>query len=187
MNAYDTLVSRGNLDKITVSAIAREADIDRKTFYLHYRSVDDLVSCKTTEIIERIITVLRTEGANMNHLERVHLALCELNSILTANIPVYANIASRFSTDQVVDHFARVSESALENAGIDPETAKSNHFYTKIQFYIAGAVYLYSTWLKSDRSQPIETVSNAIEEAITVMYRQGMHGKNDEAQEDASS
>lgn len=29
--------------KITIASVAREADIDRKTFYLHYRSVSDLV------------------------------------------------------------------------------------------------------------------------------------------------
>ena len=37
------LVQERAFDKVTVAAVAREADIDRKTFYLHYASVDDVV------------------------------------------------------------------------------------------------------------------------------------------------
>ena len=33
--ALDKLVKEQGMDKLTVSALAREANIDRKTFYLH--------------------------------------------------------------------------------------------------------------------------------------------------------
>lgn len=41
--AFYRLLDRMPYSKITVSALAREANINRKTFYLHYRSVDDLL------------------------------------------------------------------------------------------------------------------------------------------------
>ena len=42
--ALDKLLTEKDVSKITVSAIAREADIDRKTFYLHYSSIEELFS-----------------------------------------------------------------------------------------------------------------------------------------------
>ena len=41
--ALDKLVKEQGMDKLTVSALAREANIDRKTFYLHYDSIDALI------------------------------------------------------------------------------------------------------------------------------------------------
>ena len=41
--AYLDLLQNKGTDKITISDIAREADIDRKTFYLHYNSTEDII------------------------------------------------------------------------------------------------------------------------------------------------
>lgn len=169
MNAFDKLVSMGGVDKITVSAIAREADIDRKTFYLHYKSIDDLANYRTEQTLERVLDALKEAGNGKTFLERVHIMLAEVNMILTTNISVYENIASGLSTDQVLGYFEKAAEPALEHVGLDPELAGDQQVRMQLQFFIAGACSLYSTWLKSDRKQPIETVSNAIETAFTAL------------------
>ena len=177
MNAFDKLISSGSAEKITVSAIARTADIDRKTFYLHYKSVDDLANQKASDIIERIVLTLKAEGAGKTHLERVHLALAELNAIVTSNIPLYTNVASSLSTDEVLEHLTRAAEPALANAGFNAEITKNRQLYMSMQFFVAGSIYLYCCWLKSDRTTPIESVSNGIEETIAVLYRQGANAQ----------
>lgn len=40
--AFFKLLGDIDYEKISVSALAREAGVDRKTFYLHYRSIDAL-------------------------------------------------------------------------------------------------------------------------------------------------
>jgi AcrR family transcriptional regulator len=40
--AFFQLVQTKAIDEITVSELARTADIDRKTFYLHYQTVQDV-------------------------------------------------------------------------------------------------------------------------------------------------
>lgn len=170
MNAFDRLISDKGVDKITVSAIAREADIDRKTFYLHYKSIDDLANHKTEEALEQVLATLMTEGIGKPFPERVHIILAEVNGILSANVAVYSNIALRLSTDQALEHFEQAAGPALAHSGFCPEVAINQQVRMKLQFFIAGAISLYSTWLKSDRSQPIETVSNAIEEAILALH-----------------
>ena len=170
MNAFDKLISSKDINKITVSAIAREADIDRKTFYLHFKAIDDLATCKTEEAIEQILMTLKAEGTGKGFPDRLRIVLAEVNRILTANLAVYANIAQRLSTDQALEHFEQASFHALLNSGLNPETATNQQVHMRLQFFLAGAISLYSTWLKSDRSQPIETVSNAIEESILLLY-----------------
>ncbi len=42
--ALATLLEETSIEKITVKALADQADIDRKTFYLHYGSIGDLLA-----------------------------------------------------------------------------------------------------------------------------------------------
>ena len=57
-NAYLDLLRQKGTEKITISDIAREADIDRKTFYLHYDSTEDIIreyaEEKTRELLKRL-------------------------------------------------------------------------------------------------------------------------------------
>ena len=56
--AYLDLLKQKGTEKITISDIAREADIDRKTFYLHYDSTEDIIreyaEEKTRELLARL-------------------------------------------------------------------------------------------------------------------------------------
>lgn len=42
-HAFVELLKRKPYNAITISELTREADIDRRTFYLHYESIEDLV------------------------------------------------------------------------------------------------------------------------------------------------
>lgn len=172
-NAFDKLIAEKSIDKITVSAIAREADIDRKTFYLHYKSVNDLVSRKTGEILERIADVLVKAGENTTPMERVHISLTELNKILTEKLDLYSNLALSLSTDQVFEYFVRAAEPSMMQPGFVPQSIIGKPGLMHQQFFLAGALSLYTIWLRSDHEQPIETVSNAIEESIATIHVEG--------------
>ena len=56
--ALDKLVKEQGMDKLTVSALAREANIDRKTFYLHYDSIDDLIDSAASDMVQDIISTI---------------------------------------------------------------------------------------------------------------------------------
>ena len=53
--AFLTLMQETEYQKITITGIAREADIDRKTFYLHYQSVEDLANEIVQDEADRIV------------------------------------------------------------------------------------------------------------------------------------
>ncbi len=43
-HAFVELLKKKPYNAITISELTREADIDRRTFYLHYECIEDLVS-----------------------------------------------------------------------------------------------------------------------------------------------
>ncbi|MBQ9041730.1 MAG: TetR/AcrR family transcriptional regulator C-terminal domain-containing protein [Eggerthellaceae bacterium] len=166
MDAFDHLVMSEDVDKITVSAIAREADIDRKTFYLHYNSIDDLVNYKTEASLEYVLSALKERGQNASFDERIHIALQEANVVINREVDVYSRIVSRLSIDQILAYFERAAEPAMEHSGYKLEFIDDPEKRMRLQFYIAGALSLYATWLKTGRKEPIEKISAVIEESI---------------------
>ena len=166
MDAFNRLAMAEDVDKITVSAVAREADIDRKTFYLHYSSIDELMYYKSQTSLERVLVALKERGQNATFKERVHIALTETNIAINQEVDVYARIVSRLSTDQIIEYFAQAAEGAMEHSGYKPDFIDDPEKRLRLQFYIAGALSLYSMWLKGDRKEPIEAISTVIEESI---------------------
>lgn len=168
VEAFDCLLAKYPLDKITISAIAREANIDRKTFYLHYSSVNDLVNRNIEESLERIVSALRGFWTDKSSSELLHIALAEVNEIIMEHLEMYEKIASTLSVDQLLHKLAEGSSSYFDHLDMRNEIELDSQKLMRLQFYLAGALSLYSSWLTSDHSEPLERVSDAIEKAVVL-------------------
>lgn len=60
--AFTTLMNDVGFDQITVRSLCKEADINRSTFYLHYKNIDDLFLSFESSIAEHITL-------SINHIE----------------------------------------------------------------------------------------------------------------------
>ncbi len=69
--AFLTLMQETEYQKITITGIAREADIDRKTFYLHYQSVEDLANEIVQDEADRIVRTCLDSLENSDDGENV--------------------------------------------------------------------------------------------------------------------
>ena len=70
VEAFLKLAEEQDPQKITVTALAREADIDRKTFYLHYDTVDAVADALLKQGAERIafdLIVVSGENGSQCH------------------------------------------------------------------------------------------------------------------------
>ena len=104
LSAFERLLMDKPLADITVSAIAREANVDRKTFYVHFGTVDGLLDAIAVDVVEMIAdsvektlasmdgdTNERALGAAATFFKTINEALCNnlvLNRQLIENIPL---------------------------------------------------------------------------------------------------
>ena len=63
IEAFDRLIMDEPIDQISVSLIAREADVDRKTFYQHFGSIDGLLDAIAEDVVTTGISSLETKRA----------------------------------------------------------------------------------------------------------------------------
>lgn len=57
-NAVMQLIIEKDFGQITVKELAERADINRKTFYMHYTSVQDVIEEVQNEIIDSLMVVI---------------------------------------------------------------------------------------------------------------------------------
>lgn len=165
--AFRKLLKEKGLGKLTVSALAREADIDRKTFYLHYDSIDDLIDKEADTMVDDIIsTTVSTARAGADYMGRVRAALSRVNELVVSDIELFEYMARNLSMDFVIGLIEKAVARYAER-GPGGGRLGSEEVVYKMRFYLAGAVAVYSEWLCSDRSKPIGSVADVVAEALS--------------------
>lgn len=165
LSAFERLLMEKPLTDITVSAIAREANVDRKTFYVHFGTVDRLLDAIAVDVVEMIVdsvektlssmggdTNERALGAAASFFKTVNEALCDnlvLNRQLIENIPL----------DDFMARLRVPLEREIAERDLLPEGLKDEMFDYYLAFLLSGIIGIYRTWALSDGSVPIERVS----------------------------
>ena len=165
LSAFERLLMEKPLADITVSAIAREANVDRKTFYVHFGTVDGLLDAIAEDVVgmivdsvERTLASLgsdpneRALGAAATFFRTVSEALCNnlvLNRQLIENIPL----------DDFMARLRAPLEREIAERDLLPMGLKDELFDYYLAFLLSGIIGIYRAWALSDGSVPIERIS----------------------------
>lgn len=150
INAFKAMIIEKEFKEITIKDLAERANINRKTFYLHYESMDDILFDLTIELSDQVFETLNQKGFFKNEFEDNFQLLVEsieetLNSDyeLTKKI-VSANSYHFFSRnikDIIKDSFIR----KLKN-----KVSVSPYLMNIIGDYIAsGVAKLLKDWFEN--------------------------------------
>lgn len=165
LSAFERLLMGRPLADITVSAIAREANVDRKTFYVHFGTVDGLLDAIAVNVVETIVdsvektlasmdgdTNERALGAAATFFKTINEALCNnlvLNRQLIENIPL----------DDFMTRLRVPLEHEITERDLLPHGLKDEMFDYYLAFLLSGIIGIYRTWALSDGSVSIERIS----------------------------
>ncbi|MCR5845862.1 MAG: TetR/AcrR family transcriptional regulator [bacterium] len=148
MQAFDELLKGSDSKKITVSALAREADIDRKTFYLHYNSIEDLAIYRAKVFADAIIEEFKKSwDGNVETIATAGLeAIC---ANVEGNLALLNKLSSSSRPSGSMEYFVTPIVEGIRESdklyfdGTDEELA------TVIRFYIYGVFGVALAQLKS--------------------------------------
>ena len=155
LSAFERLLMEKPLADITVSAIAREANVDRKTFYVHFGTVDGLLDAIAEDVVETIVDsvekTLASLGSDPNERALGAAAtFCKtINEALCNNIPL----------DDFMARLRVPLERKIAERDLLPHGLKDEMFDYYLAFLLSGIIGIYRTWALSDGSVPIERIS----------------------------
>lgn len=159
--SFFKLIEENKTTKITITDIAKLANIDRKTFYLHYNTPTDIIiefcSQKTQEFFEH----LESEDFFDKPLDTQNVfdAIYEL---IQKDLSLYQMLASHPVYDAFWEKF---KEMCVQNA-IDAYSKRLDISPLSLDIYVdyvfSGVISIYRRYLKKDHSYELEEVSKIL-------------------------
>lgn len=147
-SAFYELVLTKNYSDISITELTDLAEINRKTFYLHYSSLDDLVKEVEQEIVDHILQNVRMSA------EQMDVAGC------VDNFYHYLD-----ECDEVQQKLLCDSHYYFFYEDVTDAVLKSNAFFrffemTKhpdiVRSYSICITFIYRNWLKNGRPIPLD-------------------------------
>ena len=135
------------ISKIRVTEICKAAEIERPTFYYHFKDKYDLVAWMFyTEAYETDITSAVSAAAGMNKMKQ------QILFYKKAYEDASQNALWRYMLEYFVRRYTELAKEKLGTDIIDPQLTYS------IRFYCMGAVGMTQEWVLSDNITSAETV-----------------------------
>ncbi len=145
-SAYIAMLTEHPDQRLTVTALAKRANIDRKTFYLHYDTIEDVMYDYARCMIDRLIELLRVQGFFEKPFEFL-LFYQVLGIVVSENMGFFQHLATLPS----MDFFWEQTKGQLADAVValyrDRVALREDVLYVYVRFMLAGMQDVYRLWL----------------------------------------
>lgn len=170
-SAFAHLLTEKDINDITISDIAAVADINRKTFYNYYAGIHEVIDEIENDIIWHVDEAL-TDIDFKNSIKSPYRVFEKLTAVINTDMDFFGYLLSNNSnvslTTKIVD-LLKAKVKILLQKYIEVEDGRLD---IMLEFMVSGMVAVYRAWFNSDRSEPIETIS---EDINTLAFR-GLNG-----------
>ncbi len=166
-NSFISLLKEKALAKVTVTDICNLAEINRATFYAHYKDPFDLMESLENELMENIVDILSSSICSGNtELDKI------LPNILTF-MQSQSDICLVLMSDLSSTSFVKRCMELIEDGFVSTWTSRydvSEDLADQLFLYGAmGSVGLLHRWLNSDKPETPEYMA----ELIIKLFNQG--------------
>ena len=174
--AFAKLLTQKDINDITISDIAAEADINRKTFYNYYGGIYEVVG----EIEDDIVRLINKEVTGIgfqNSLQSPYLIFEKLTKVINTDTDFFGYLLGMNANVSLESKIADLLKSKFKMFVLQDVEISELRLNLMTEFIISGMVAVYRRWFNSDRSEPIETIS----EEMKLLAFEGINGFMDVA------
>lgn len=145
--AYIDLLMEKKPGKITISEIARRADVDRKTFYLHYNAIEDIIREFTQNEVDKFVEQLKLEKFPEKPFGITRLFEI-LNQMVEENLDFFQFISVNKEYDYFFDQIKELFVTAILDNYRELFNFPENELKIYAEFFISGIISAYVRWLR---------------------------------------
>lgn len=164
--AYFKILMENAEKRPTITQIARVANIDRKTFYLHYDSVDDILREFTGEKVEELIGRLKEEII-FEESFNIKKVFERLNQEIYENLQFFQFISTNKEYDYFLDQMREMLVEIVVESGGKYFSLSSGELKFYAEFYISGIISVYTFWIKEGMPISIDELAKNVSIAAT--------------------
>ena len=160
--AFAKLLTQKDINDITISDIAAEANINHKTFYNYYGGIYEVVG----EIEDDIVRLIDKEVTGIgfqNSLQSPYLIFEKLTKVINTDTDFFGYLLGMNANVSLESKIADLLKSKFKLFVLQDVEISELRLNLMAEFIISGMVAVYRRWFNSDRSEPIETISKEMQ------------------------
>ncbi len=162
--AYFALQEEKAGNRITISDIARKANIDRKTFYLHYDTVEDIVKDYALKKVKKVMAEVRIEKSS-RHPFRMDQLFEVLNRTVTENLGFFKFVLNHYEYNYFFEWTKKMFCDLLMEQYRSSCDFSELELQIYTEYYISAILSAYALWLKQKAPCPIEELAGYVKKA----------------------
>lgn len=175
--AFLSLLEEKDFAYITVKDICEKAGVNRSTFYLHYETINDLLSESIRYLYGQFLAYMKEESIETELVNRLHVCPARDLYLMTPEyLMPYLSYIKRHK---------RLFRTAMENSAVlqmeETYDKMFRYVFTPIleryqvpdrdrhyimAFYIRGLIAIITQWLKNDCTDAIDHVIAVIRQCV---------------------
>lgn len=159
--AFNELILKKDLETITITEIAECANINRKTFYLHYESVEDVFKEFKDELTSKVLNLI--EEDKFVDIESFFIGL---NNIMLENMDLYKMIAKRASNSFFLTDCKNILKNSIKESFYSKSNMSIEVFNVYSEYIASGIINIYVDWLNSDSKLTLEELTEIAKDVV---------------------
>ena len=150
--AFIDMLCEMDYEKITVQELTKRAMINRKTFYLHYMSIDDLLLEFQTEMIENFIrrTKKMERPQDMDKVTREFFMTAEELGKLGEKL--ICSVSNKYISK-------KISDEIMKHTWKTPQQENKKYLQKVMMSFVSqSTLAIYRQWVSDGRKIPIDEI-----------------------------
>ena len=148
------------IDTISVTDLCQRCEIHRKTFYSHFKKLDDIINEIFSQLIDELMNMY--QEVLSGNIDGFHELFIKINDFILSNLEIYILLVkSTFQTDFISMLNDFFSNKILKNTNAFKQCSMNKY---SLYFILTGVTELYVYWLKNYDLIDIETISSVCEQ-----------------------
>lgn len=159
-------------NKFSVTDIVKAAGINRGTFYLHFKNLDDVAKYIEDELAANFKELeIDFRMSDIDHLPEVMIE--KLNEILSKDLDYYRLIITASDNGNLMEKIKNsILKSIANNFKIMKYVTNYEIFKIVVQYIVGGVVNVYTDWFKGNINCKLED----LHKFLPTLIRNGIKG-----------
>ncbi len=172
IHAYVQLMQNKTSKRITVTDIVNKADLNRSTFYAHFKSAEDVRERIQKDVLKELLGSL-DKNDYRNSLANPYIAMEHVIDFLKKDEEMYKMLLNTPGVDSFLNELRDiVIKQYLSDEVILPNIHDREGFEMNMRLFIGGYLSVVKDWAAGNVTIPLERCTQIMSESITLCVNQ---------------
>ena len=163
--AFLKLLRTHDISEVNITEITRNAGINRNSFYTHYKNVNNILDDINNEICSHMETILERYSYEKITVDP-HPVIADFSKVVVNNKYITEYLLFSKSSTDLVRKLKDIICDRFYDSYIKAVSSPNPITRYVIAYIISGVFEMYHLWYRTEKSIPIETVTEKVSKFI---------------------